>query len=111
MAEITIELQTPVDAGGGEKVTEVVLREPRMRELLAYGKPFRWVSVLGKPQLVEDDDTIQSYIKALTVKPAVTELLGNVKLADGLAIREAFLDFFVKSERSAGERATKTPSA
>ncbi|TBW33354.1 hypothetical protein EYW49_20560 [Siculibacillus lacustris] len=107
MGQITIDLETPIAIGEDKKIARVVLREPRMRELLAFGKPFRWVTMAGKPQYVEDDDAIKAYLEKLVEEPDIPTLLGNVSLADGLRIREAFLGFFAKSEATAAIAAAK----
>lgn len=106
MGEISIPLSTPLDIGGGETISAVVLREPRMRELLEFGKPYRSIWVGDTEQVVEDDDTIRTYLGRLLIKPDIKALLGNLSLADGLAVREAFLGFFVKSEQARRARAT-----
>lgn len=110
MGEITIPLSTPLDIGGGETLSAVVLREPRMRELLEYGQPYRPFMVGGVIQIVEDDDAIKAYIERLLIKPDMKALLGNLTLADGLAVRKAFLDFFETSAGSArGRDKTSSP--
>ena len=92
---ITIKLKKPIIAPEGE-VTQLVFREPTFDEYLVHGDPYTVAAsqVSKTPFMVENAETISTYIKLLLVEPKNPALLrqGNARLAK--EVKEAVLGFF-----------------
>lgn len=95
-ATITVPLTRLLDIGGGQSLSSVVLREPRMREYAEFGEPLIFVpDVNGNDVPIENDDVIKKYLERLVVAPPIPALLFNMHLTDAIRVKEALLTFFL----------------
>ena len=91
--ETTIDLEEPITGHEGP-ITQIVLREPRYREITAIGKVSNYGHANGTVFEVENDEAIRKYIEACLVSPKSASLLEQLCMADTFRVREAVLDFF-----------------
>ncbi|MGD0024507.1 MAG: hypothetical protein ABSC37_07750 [Xanthobacteraceae bacterium] len=101
--KITIELLDPIKGHNG-LISQVVLREPSLRDLFDLGEPqILGFGGTGKgiagqiPFLVEDNKAIGAYFERLVQPPADPLLLGNCSLRDAMKIKAAIVGFFTEA--------------
>ncbi|MCA0275870.1 MAG: hypothetical protein LCH86_07700 [Proteobacteria bacterium] len=94
----------------GKSFDCVVLREPKMKDLLALGEPWEAVSgVDGSRVPIEYLDRIEGYIDRLAIEPTADHLT-ELGLADALAVKAALGDFFIEARRpSTSSTASSSP--
>lgn len=112
MRSVTIQLSEPV-VGHQGPITEVVLRPPSLPQYLAIGEPW---SVVPAPDgregaVVENDAAIAAYGEACVAEPRDKLLLGQIGLADAMAIKDAILDFFVAARQARRSPTSPTSSS
>jgi hypothetical protein len=100
---------------------EITLREPNAKLFMRLGAPRIPVmsSVSGSGYLIDRDDAIREYLKAIVdIKPDGSELMyeeaifDRLSLADTLQVREALFDFFVEAaQKIAARRLDSSPLA
>ena len=106
MAAYERKLSEPVELFG-KPVSRVYLLEPRARHLARHGEP-QMSAYNGKTQTgfsVDNDEAIAKYIDDLLSLDGKTEvdgggraLYGLLALEDGIALRDALVDFFGKAK-------------
>lgn len=98
MAGKTVKLSQSYTAHG-KSFDTVVLREPKMKDLLALGEPWEAVSSAdGNRVPVEHLDRVEAYINRLAVEPTADHLT-ELGLADALAVKAALGDFFIEASK------------
>ena len=104
MAALEHKLSDPVELFG-KPVEKVYLLEPRARHLSRFGEPQQSVynAKTGTGYSVDNDESISKYIDDLLSIDGVNPVDGGgrtlyaqLSLEDGIAVRDALLDFFVK---------------
>jgi hypothetical protein len=93
----TIKLSQPI-VGHGSPITEVTVREPTAGQYWANGEPITWSSSKeGVYFRVENDAAIKAYVELCVVEPKDPLLLGQMTLADAMAVKDAVLGFFIQA--------------
>lgn len=108
--QLTVNLNTPLQAHGGVTIQNVVLREPSVFEVLEIGDPFTiGFSRDGGQIVAENPEAITTYIRRCVIEPKDTALLeqGGVELARGL--KQALLSFFLPGNTE-GEGSETSPT-
>jgi hypothetical protein len=112
MPNVTVNLLEPIEGPGPNKdqvtvqISQIVLREPRFKDVMTLGEPAVYArSEAGMIYQAEKDDVIAAYIERLLVEPKDPALLNQVGLADTLQLKEAVFGFF-----QTARRATSQPS-
>src|SRR5690348_7649189 len=111
MPNVTITLRNPIEGpvhnpGPGDtrvtqQISEIVLREPRYRDLMTLGEPAAYArSDGGLVYQAERDDVIAAYLDRLIISPQDRGLLEQVSLADALQLKEAVFGFFQAARTS-----------
>ncbi|OWV94268.1 hypothetical protein ATY81_12515 [Rhizobium sp. R72] len=74
---------------------KIELREPRYKEIFMQGrgKPREWQPSPHGPVIVSYPGVVDSYLQVLVVSPSYEDI-GNLDVADALALEEAILNFF-----------------
>jgi hypothetical protein len=89
-----VPLATPL-VGHNKHFQSVEIREPTAADFWENGEPTRWAYTKdGIGFRIENDAAIKAYIEACVVEPKDPLLLGQMTLADAIAVKEAVLDFF-----------------
>lgn len=108
--ERRVPLSAPIGAHG-ELVKEVVLREPRASDFFSLGDPFVWAqNADGSMFPVENSEAIRAYLDRCVVSPDPL-LMGQIGLADAMAVKAAMLDFFVQARTTSTTPATSSSSS
>lgn len=106
---ITITLRRCIVTHSGQ-VDRLTVREPRGEELFRYGEPFSVAKgENGVLMSAENDETIKKYIDACVVDVDPIHL-GQLCLADAIALKEAVLGFFTAARLSNSSKSV-TPSS
>lgn len=80
-------------------MTEMRLRKPTYKEIMQHGDPSQVIVLTNGSALpMEDMPTIELYIEKLSGVDRV--LLAQLDYADGLALKDAVLDFFRRASAS-----------
>lgn len=91
---VIINLRDPF-AGHRGRVDRITLREPRAGDYFALGDPTQLARTpSGEMRVVIRQDTVNKYLERLIIDPDPLLALGQMSLADGLAVQNALLDFF-----------------
>jgi hypothetical protein len=100
MANTTVTLHEPIEGPGPSKdqptvqIKQIVLRQPKYRDMMLLGEPAAFARSEGGIMFSsEKDEIIQAYIERLLVEPKDTQLLEQLGLADTIQCREAVFDF------------------
>jgi hypothetical protein len=97
---VTIKLSEPI-VGHEGPITEVELRSPNLMEYARIGEPATWVKAGEDRYLsIDNDHAVEAYVQACVVEPKDKLLLNQIGLADGMAIKDAILDFFGEARRA-----------
>lgn len=97
MAETTsVPLNVAIEVHG-KRLDAVTVRAPTAREYFTIGEPFAYArSKEGLLITGENDDAIRQYVEKCLVEDPIA-VLAQLGLADGMALKEAVLDFFSKA--------------
>jgi hypothetical protein len=105
MPNVTVNLLEPIEGPGPNRdqvtvqITQIVLREPRYRDIMLLGEPAAFArSDGGMIYQAEKDDVIAAYVERLLVEPKDPNLLNQVGLADTLKLRDTIFGFFQKAK-------------
>jgi hypothetical protein len=84
----TVTLHEPIGA-----IKKIVLREPKLSDLVDLGMPATWVSLAGGGGFLQEMPVLYQWIECLAadIDP---DYLGALCLRDALAVRGAVLAFF-----------------
>jgi hypothetical protein len=86
----TVTLSAPLE-GHGAMISQVMLREPTLRDRLTIGSAY----VISDGAVYWVDEAIQRYLRACLVEPKDPLLIDRACLEDAEAIIGAVQDFFV----------------
>lgn len=111
---VKIPLKEPLKGPNGVKVHQVVLREPTFDEYLAHDDPYTVMSSReGVPYVIENAETIRTYIHLCLVEPKDPALLSQGGVRLGQLVKRAMLSFFQPDapvKEVSGTSATTSPS-
>lgn len=85
-------LHRPIKGYNSQMIDEIKLREPKYRDIMAFGDPSALIVMEGGVLPHDDMDLISRYISALSGLDG--GLLEQVHYVDALALKAAVLDFF-----------------
>ncbi len=101
MKTVSVQLTEPIEGHSDEKLTEIVLREPKYRDVVTLGEPSAYArSEGGLIYQAERDGVVQGYIERLLVEPKDPQLLTQLCLADTLKLKEAVFGFFAAAREA-----------
>lgn len=103
-----IKLANPIDGPNGQKITTIELREPRYGDYVDIGFPTAWVAVKGGGFEQETPSVIRDWVERLW--DGDPNFLYALSLRDGLALRDAVLDFFREALAPLAPAPTSTQS-
>ena len=97
----TVPLVKPIVTHEGT-LTEIVLREPKGRDLLELGDPWVWVTGPNSEKVSNPvPAVITAYFERCVDASVPSLILDQLGLPDGMRVREAILDFFGAAARAA----------
>jgi hypothetical protein len=103
---ITVKLPDPIETHAGY-VSEASFRAPTVRDFLLLGEPQRYIrSPEGSLFIVDDLEALAAYLDKCVMPPIDPVIMAGTSLANGIAMREAVLRFFVEQR----DRALAPPS-
>ena len=98
---ITIELSGPITKpgqGDDNKLTQIVMREPKYLDIMTLGEPSAFASHNGMVYTADKDDTIKAYVERLAQdadgKAIDPLLLRQLNARDTFKLRDAVFSFF-----------------
>lgn len=100
MPNKTIILTVPIEGPGTDEnqsgqIKEIVLREPKFRDIMLLGEPAAFArSDGGMIYQAEKDDVIAAYIERLLIAPQDPALLNQLGVADTMQLKDAVFSFF-----------------
>lgn len=99
-----VPLSKPITGHKGP-VSQVTLRDPVFRDLLAVGaEPETIVYTGGGAFFVQENlEAIEKYLDRLIVETDVAAQIGSLDLRDAIAVRKAVVDFFREASGSASK--------
>ena len=91
-------LLAPIQGAGDKSITAVRLRQPRYRDVMAFGDPSSMIIMQGAMVPNEDMAIIVKYVETLATDEAgeviLPGLLQQLDYRDAIALKDAVLDFF-----------------
>lgn len=100
MSQVTVKLSTPIRGHGGD-IAEIILREPKYRDVISLGEPSAFArSDGGMVFSAEREGVVEGYIARLLVEPKDPALLDQLSIADTLKLKEAVYGFFAAAREA-----------
>jgi hypothetical protein len=96
-----VELERPVKGHGGVEIRAITLRDPRYLDYMDIGLPSIWVSVESGGFEQEATNSTREWIERLC--DCDPNFLGQLSLADTLALRDAVMSFFREARKAPGQ--------
>lgn len=96
-----VELESPIKGHGGVEIRTITLRDPRYRDYMDIGLPSIWVALESGGFEQEATNSTREWIERLC--DCDPNFLGQVSLADTLALRDAVMSFFREARKGPGQ--------
>mgnify|MGYP000858083154 CR=1 FL=1 len=94
----------------GTTFDTVVLRSPKLKDLLFIGSPAELQMSGGKNTvLIEFPERIEQYLERIAESPTA-DMLTDILLPDALLVKEAVLDFFTQARKTSSPPPTSSSS-
>ena len=91
-------LITPIQGGGDQPIDVIRLRQPKYRDVMAFGDPSSMILMAGAMVPNDDMAIVTKYLETLATDGAGEVLnpglLQQLDYRDAIALKDAVLDFF-----------------